>query len=157
MGSTSANRVLATAQNTDVSGDTLTGRATDNYDLGLGMPLTEVQISASSGAWTSNAQVAAYATGYLPSVSDTQLTPLLTLPGGQYPALSQTVLGSYAQVSLTSALHPAGPNGSPGFSGLGRVVSWTLTPPSAQQAESVQIQLSGMTLTGEPANLEISN
>ena len=123
MGSTSANRVLATAQSSDNSGDTLTGRATDNYDLGLGMPLGELQISASSGEWTSDAQVAAYATGYLPQVTDTQLTPLLTLPGGQYPLLAQTVLGSYAQVSLTSALHPPGPNGEPGFSGLGRVVA----------------------------------
>lgn len=156
MGSTSANRVLATAQNTDVSGDTLTGRATDNYDLGQGYPLAEMQVSASTGTWTSNAQVGAYAAGYLPSVTDTQLSPLLTLPGGQYPLLAQTVLGSFAQVSFTSWLHPAGPKGEPGFSGVGRVVGWTLTPPSDQQAETVQIQMGNMTLTGDVGNQDIS-
>jgi hypothetical protein len=157
MGSASANRVLTTATNTDNSGDTLTGRATDNLDLSAGYPLFELQTSASTGTWTSDAQVAAFATGYLPSVTDTQLTPLLTLPGGQYPALSQTVLGSYAQVSLTSWLHPPTASGAPGFTGLGRVTSWTLTPPSAQQAETTQIQLGNMTMTGDPGNVGITN
>ena len=158
MGSVSANRVLATAQNTDNTGDTLTGRATDNLDLGTyGYPLFEMQISASSGTWTSDDQVAAYATGFLPSVTDTQLTPLLTLPGGQYPLLAQTVLGSSAQVSLTSWLHPPTAAGAPGFSGLGRVTGWTLTPPSDQQAENTQIQLGDMTMTGDPGNIGITN
>jgi hypothetical protein len=158
MGSTSANRVLATAQSSDNSGDTLTGRATDNLDLITnGYPLFEMQISASSGTWSSDAQVAAYATGYLPSVTDTQLTPLLTLPGGAYPALAQTVLGSYAQVSLTSWLHPPTASGAPGFSGQGRVTGWTLTPPSDQQAESTQIQLGDLTMTGDTGNTDISN
>lgn len=157
MGSQSANRVLATAQSADNSGDTLTGRATDNYDLGQGFPLAEMQISASTGQWTSDAQVAAYATGFLPSVTDTQLTPLLTLPGGQYPALSQTPLGSYAQVSLTSWLHPAKADGSPGFSGTGRVVGWTLTPSADQQQETTQIQMGGMSLTGDNGLQDISN
>lgn len=158
MGSQSANRVLATAQSSDSSGDTLTGRATDNLDLGTNnFPLFEMQISASSGTWTSDAQVAAYAAGFLPSVTDTQLTPLLTLPGGQYPALSQTPLGSYAQLSLTSWLHPATASGAPGFSGIGRVTGWTLTPPGDQQAESVQIQMGNLTLTGDPGNVDISS
>ena len=158
MGSSSANRVLATAQSSDTSGTTLTGRATDNLDLiTLGYPLFEQQISASSGQWTSNGQVGAYAAGYLPSVTDTQLTPLLTLPGGIYPSLAQTVLGSYAQVSLTSWLHPPTSTGAPGFSGVGRAVGWTLTPPSAQQAETTQIQMGGMTLTGDPGNTDISS
>lgn len=158
MGSQSANRVLATAQSSDTSGDTLTGRATDNYDLEtLGFPLAEMQVSASTGQWTSDDQVAAYATGYLPQVTDTQLTPLLTLPGGIYPALSQTTLGSYAQVGLTSWLHPAKADGSPGFSGIGRIVGWTLTPPADQQQETVQLQLGDMTLTGDPGNRDISN
>ena len=157
MGSTSANRVLATAQNSDNTGDTLTGRATDNYDLDQGYPLAEMQISASSGTWTTDAQVAAYATGYLPQVTDTQLTPLLTLPGGQYPLLAQTVLGSFAQVSLTSWLHPAKASGAPGFSGVGRVTAWTLTPPSDQQAETTQIQLGDLTMTGDNGLTDISN
>jgi hypothetical protein len=101
--------------------------------------------------------VGAYAAGYLPAVTDTQLTPLLTLPGGAYPAISQTVLGSYAQVSLTSWLHPAGEDGEPGFSGTGRLTGWTLTPPSAQQAETTQLQLGSMTMTGDPGNIGISH
>ena len=106
----------------------------------------------SSGTWTSNDQVAAYATGYLPSVTDTQLTPLLTLPGGAYPAVAQTVLGSYAQVSLTSWLHPAKADGAPGFTGVGRLTGWTLTPPSAQQTENTQVQLGRITMTGDPGD-----
>lgn len=156
MGSQSANRVLATATSSDSSGVTLTGRATDNYDLGQGFPLAEMQVSASTGQWTSNTQVANYAAGLVPSVTDTQLTPLLTLPGGAYPALSQTPLGSYCQVSLTSWLHPAQADGSPGFSGVGRIVGSTLTPSADQQQETTQYQLGDMTLTGDPGNRDIS-
>lgn len=158
MGSTSANRVLATATSSDASGNTLTGRATDMADIDAGYPLAEMAQSASATNWTSNAQVAAYAAGYLPQVTDTQLTPLLTLPGGVYPTLAQTVLGSFAQVSLTSSLHPAQPDGSPGWYGIGRLTGWVLTPPSGDgTAESTQIQLGNLTLTGEVVTPPVPN
>jgi hypothetical protein len=57
------------------------------------------------------------------------------------------VLGSSAQLSLTSALHPAGPDGAPGFTGLGRVTGWTLMPGGDEQAESAQIAIGNMTMT----------
>jgi hypothetical protein len=151
MGSSSANRVLATATSSDASGNTLTGRATDMADIGAGYPLAEMAVSCSEIGWTTNAQVANFAAGYLPQVTDTQLTPLLTLPGGVYPTLAETVLGSFAQVSLTSSLHPAQDDGAPGYSGVGRVTGWVLTPPSGDGTpETTQIQIGNLTLTGEP-------
>jgi hypothetical protein len=147
-GSASANFIYATA--TDSSGTTdttLAGTAEDLVDLDAGYPLSEMAISADIVNWTTNQQVTNYAAGYLPQVTDTQLTPLLTLPGGVYPMISQTVLGSAAQLSLTSALHPAQPDGAPGYNGTGRVTGWTITPPGPQQPETVQLQIGEMTLT----------
>jgi hypothetical protein len=147
-GSASANFIYATA--TDSSGTTdttLAGTAEDLADLNAGYPLSEMAISADIVNWTTDAQVTAYATGYLPQVTDTQLTPLLTIPGDVYPKVSQTVLGSAAQLSLTSALHPEQANGAPGFTGTGRVTGWTLVPPSAEAPETAQIQIGDMTLT----------
>jgi hypothetical protein len=147
-GSTSANFIYATATNyTGTTDETLAGTAEDLIDLDAGYPLSEMAINADIVNWTTNAQVAAYAQGYLPTVTDTQLTPLLTMPGGLVPTIAQTVLGSSAQLSLTSALHPAGPDGTPGYTGLGRVTGWTLMPPGPDQEESAQIAIGNMTMT----------
>lgn len=147
-GSAAANVIYATA--TDDSGNndtTLTGFAEDHNDINAGFPRMEMSLSAQVIDWTTNAQVTNYAYGYLPQVTDTQLTPVLTLPGGVYPKISQTVLGSAAQMSLTSALHPAGAGGSPGFTGVGRVTGWTVTPPSGGgQAETATVTMGDMTL-----------
>ena len=59
-------------------------------------------------------------------------------------------------MSLTSWLHPAKADGAPGFTGIGRVTGWTLTPPSAQQTENTQVQLGDMTMTGDPGNTRTS-
>lgn len=158
-GSTSANYVIATAQpNTDstsTSSDASTsaadtvyvGTAIDQADLNAGYPLSQVAVSITGTLWASNSQAQAYAKGYLPKVTDTQLTPLLTLGGGQYPLLRETVLGSAARFTATSALHPANANGGPGYSGTGRVTGWTLQPPGPSQAETIQYQLGDMTLS----------
>ena len=152
-----ANRVLTTAQNTDNSGDTLTGRATDNLRPGPGLPAVRAPDHRINGDLDEQ-RPGRGVRHRLPAVrSPTRSSrPLLTLPGGQYPTVSQTVLGSYAQVSLTSWLHPAKEDGAPGFTGIGRVVGWTLTPSSAQQAENTQVQLGQMTMTGDPGNIGIS-
>lgn len=157
-GSTSANQVIATAQpstdssstSTDTSTTSTTvyaGTATDNADLAGGYPLSQTAVSVQGTLWASSSQVQKYAQGYLPQVTDTQLTPLLTIPGGQQPLLRNTVLGSAAQFTATSALHPAQENGAPGYSGVGRVTGWTLSPPGQSQDEKVQVQLGDMTLT----------
>lgn len=147
-GSTSANFVYATASDTaGSSSTTLSGTAVDLVDLDAGYPLSEMAVTANVVNWTSDTQVANFAQGYLPQVTDTQLTPLLTVPGDIYPKISQVVLGSSAQITLTSALHPAGPDGTPGFSGTGRVTGWTLMPPGPDQPESAQILIGDMTLT----------
>ena len=98
--------------------------------------------------FTTDQQVSDYCTGFLPSTTATQLAPLVVLGNGQYPPLSVTQLGSYASAAFTSAEHPAGPNGEPGFTGTGRVVSWSCYPPTSQQAEYSQLQLGAMPFEG---------
>lgn len=163
-GSTCANSVVATAQNGSTgdttsgdsgstTGQALTGSAIDITDISNGYPLMEQAVSATGVTFTSDSQLDAYAAGVLPSVTATQLSPLVILGNGQYPPLSVTGLGSYAAVSFTSALHPPGPNGEPGFSGIGRVVSWSCYPPVAStlQAETLQVQLGDMPFEGTGA------
>jgi len=87
----------------------------------------------------------------LPTVTATQVSPLLVLGNGQQPEINITQLGSYASIALTSSLHPAKANGAPGFTDIGRVVSFTCYPPTSQQAEYSELQLGGMTFEGTGA------
>jgi hypothetical protein len=159
-GSTGANRVIATAQasssstsssSTASTAPALTGSAIDPVDISNGYPLSEMAVSATGAVFTSDAQLDAYAAGYLPSVTATQVSPLLILGNGQQPQISITQLGSYASIALTSSLHPAKANGAPGFTSIGRVVSFTVYPPTSQQAEYSTLQLGGMTFEGTGA------
>lgn len=149
-GSTGANRLIGSAQESTASGSgaALTGTAIDLTDIGNGYPLMEEAISPTGVTFMTDQQVSDYCAGVLPSVTATQLAPLVTLGNGQYPPLRVTQLGSYASVAFTSAEHPAGPNGEPGFTGLGRVVSWSCYPPTSQQAEYVQVQMGAMPFEG---------
>jgi hypothetical protein len=149
-GSTCSNSLIGSAQATDASGDgvALTGTAIDLVDIGNGYPLLEQAVSPTGVSFTTDQQVSDYCAGLLPSVTATQLSPIVVLGNGQYPPLAVTQLGSYASCAFTSALHPAGPNGEPGFTGIGRVVSWTCYPPTSQQAEYSQIQLGAMPFEG---------
>ena len=152
-GSTGANRVIATASAPAPAGGAttaaaLTGSAIDTVDIANGYPLAEMAVSATGVNLNSSDQLDDYAAGILPSVSATQLAPLVILGNGQQPEISITQLGSYASVAFTSSLHPAKADGSPGFTGTGRVVSWTGYPPSSQQAEYYSIQLGGMPFEG---------
>ena len=157
-GSTGANRVIATASAPAPAGGggattaaALTGSAIDLVDIANGFPLSEMAVSATGVNLTSDAQLDSYAAGVLPSVSATQLAPLVILGNGQQPEISITQLGSYASVAFTSSLHPAKADGSPGFTGTGRVVSWTGYPPSSQQAEYYSLQLGSMPFEGSGA------
>lgn len=149
-GSTGANNLIGSAQSTDASGDgtALTGSAIDDMDIANGYPLYQMAVTPTGVTFATDQQVSDYCAGLLPSVTATQLSPVVVLGNGQYPPLGVTQLGSYASVAFTSSLHPAGPGGSPGFTGLGRVVSWTAYPPTSQQAEYSQIQLGAMPFEG---------
>lgn len=149
-GSTGANRLIGSAQNTTASGTgaAYTGSAVDDTDIANGYPVTEQVVSPVGVTFTSDAQVSAYCAGLLPSYTATQLAPLVILGNGQYPPVAVTQLGSYCSVAFTSPLHPAGAGGSPGFTGTGRVVSWQVFPPTSQQAEYSEIQLGAMPLEG---------
>jgi hypothetical protein len=149
-GSTGANRLIGSAQNTTASssGNALTGSALDETDIANGYPLTEEALSPTGVTFTTDQQVSNYCAGYLPSVTATQLAPMIVLGNGQYPPLSVTQLGSYASAAFTSPLHPANDDGSPGFAGIGRVVSWACYPPTSQQAEYLQVQMGAMPFEG---------
>ena len=157
-GSTGANRVIATAQATapattsstsaSFTPPALTGSAIDPVDIANGFPLSEIAVSAVGVNFNQNTQMNDYAAGYLPSVTATQLAPLVVLGNGQQPEIAITQLGSYASVAFTSALHPAKANGAPGFTGIGRVISITCYPPTAQQAEYSQLLLGAMPFEG---------
>lgn len=149
-GSTGANRLIGSAQNTIASGtgEAFTGSAVDDTDIANGYPVTEEAVSPTGVTFTSDAQVSAYCAGLLPSTTATQLAPMVVLGNGQYPPLAVTQLGSYASAALTSPLHPANGDGSPGWTGTGRIVSWTCYPPTSQQAEYSQIQLGAMPFEG---------
>jgi hypothetical protein len=143
-GSTSSNKVIATATDSSGSGATWTSQYPAGYDLvdlNAGNPLLEQAVSVTTISITDQAEINAYATGYLPAVTGTQLTPTLWLANGQGPAVSDIVLGSWCQLALTSPLHPAGPNGEPGFQGQGRIIGWSLYPPTDQQAEYTWLNL----------------
>ena len=149
-GSSGANRLIGSAQNTTASGTgtAYTGSAADDTDIANGYPVTEQVVSPVGVTFTSDAQVSAYCAGLLPSYTATQLAPLVILGNGQYPPIAVTPLGSYCSVAFTSPLHPANADGSPGFTGSGRVVSWQVFPPTSQQAEYSELQLGAMPLEG---------
>jgi hypothetical protein len=151
-GSTGANRLIGSAQNsttgTESTGVAFTGSAVDDTDIANGYPVTEQVVSPTGVTFGSDAQVSAYCAGLLPSYTATQLAPMVVLGNGQYPPVAVTQLGSYCSVAFTSPLHPANPDGSPGFTGTGRVVSWTLYPPTSQQAEYTECQLGAMPFEG---------
>jgi hypothetical protein len=148
-GSTSINSLFVTASNDNTtSGDdtTLNGFWDDYVDLDVPNPILQGVLSLTTASWTSDTQVQAFAGGYIPQVTDTQLTPVLTLSGDATPKIRNTPLGSQCQFNATSALHPAGPNGEPGFTGIGRVTAWTCTPGGEGQTEQAQVTLGNLTL-----------
>ncbi len=114
----------------------------DDAALAAGYPLLEDSASLSTVTVTRQSQIDDYADGILPSVTGTQTSPVLILGGGQRPAVTEIVLGSWCQFTATSVLHPANPDGSPGLQVTSRITGWSLYPPVASsQAESTQIQL----------------
>jgi hypothetical protein len=150
-GSTGANRLIGSAQDHTASGSgtAFTGSAQDDTDIGNGYPVTEEAVSPTGVTFTSDQQVSDYCAGLLPSTTATKLAPMVVLGNGQYPPIAVTQLGSYASVAFSSPLHPPNADGSPGWTGTGRVVSWVVYPPSASnQAEYAQVQMGAMPFEG---------
>lgn len=113
----------------------------DQDALSAGYPLLESSTSLSTVTVEEQSQIDAFADGVVAPLAGTQLAPMLTLSGGQQPAVKDIVLGSWCYFNGTSPLHPANADGSPGLQVTGRVVGWTLYPPSASQSEYTWIQL----------------
>lgn len=143
-----ANEIIGSAQSSDGSGTAYEGSAIDSVDIANGYPLQQSVVSPTGVTFSSSEQVAAYCQGILPSMTATQVAPLLVLGNGQQPQLNVTQLGSYAAVAFTSWMHPATSSGGPGWTSAGRVASWECYPPSDQQAEYLQVQLGAMPFEG---------
>lgn len=132
--------VFATAAPTSGNWQSQLPHGQDSIALAAGYPLLEDSGALSTITVTAQSQIDAFADGVLPSLTGTQLLPLLVLGAGQRPAVSEVVLGSYAQFDATSPLHPAGDDGSPGLRLTGRITGWTLYPPTASQTEVSWLQ-----------------
>jgi len=154
-GSSSANKVIATGAVSDGAGsyvegvfvpDYYVGTAIDEGDIAAGYPLSETVVQPQGAIYNSDQQMTNYAGGYLPSVTDTQLTPILVLAPGALPQVKDIILGSYADVALTSPMHPAGPGNTPGFADVGRVTGFTAYPPGDGQTEYAWVSMGGMAL-----------
>jgi hypothetical protein len=137
--------VFATASPASGNWQSALPHGQDDIALAAGYPLLEDSGSLSTITVTSQAQIDGYADGVLPSVTGTQLLPLLILGAGQRPAVSEVVLGSYCQLGATSPLHEANDDGSPGLQLIARATGWTLYPPSQNQTEYSWIQLGQVT------------
>jgi hypothetical protein len=127
--------VFATSSPTSGNWQSQLPHGRDEIALAAGYPLLMTSGSLSTVTVTQQSQIDAYADGEVAAVTGTQLTPMMVLGPGQGPPVSAIPLGSYCQFNATSPLHPANDDGSPGLQLTGRIVSWTLYPPSPSQTE----------------------
>lgn len=123
----------------------------DINELSTGYPLLELATAlptpTSSTASAAQGQANAYAAGQVLTQSVLgQMTPSVTLGADAYPKLYDLMMGDDVMLTATSQLHPADANtGAPGLQVLTRMISWTLSFPSASSAETVQVMLSALT------------
>jgi hypothetical protein len=108
-------------------------------------PLFEDTASWQGSTVTSQAQVDGWADGQVALVTAGMTTPVIVVGAGGYPQLRDLQLGDGTRLALTSPLHPARNDGSPGVQQVVRVTGITVTAPGAQQAESYQLQTSAVT------------
>jgi hypothetical protein len=150
-GSQSANYIWATAPPAGSAASWLSQypNGADITDLSNGYPLMEDTVSWNGSVVTAQSMIDGFANGQVALKSQAMTEPVITVGGGQFPNAKDIVLGDSCQLLATSPLHPAGANGQPGLQVQVRIAGWTVTPPNAQQPESIQITTSGVL---RPAN-----
>jgi hypothetical protein len=115
-------------------------------ELSQGYPLLEGSATMPVPV-TTQAQVNAYADGYITSTSIlSQVTPVIVMGPDFFPRVREFQLGDECYFVATSPLHPADENtGAPGLQMKARIIGWTLYPPSAGNPEKTWINLGALT------------
>lgn len=139
-----ANSVTATASTTTKTFVSRPPHGQVPDEISEGYPLLEDTASLTGLSSASQALVDGYADGVAAVESvEAMTTPTVKLGAEGYPKVSQVSLGDWAEFAATSLLHPADPvTGAPGLQVQGRITSWTLYPPGAQQTEATWFTLS---------------
>ena len=145
-GSQGANYIWATAPPNGSAESWLSQypAGADNRDLTAGYPLMEDTVSWNGSTVTTQSQIDGYAIGTVALRTQAMTEPVVTVGGGQFPQAKDIFLGDTCQLIATSPLHPATSSGQPGLQVTVRISGWTVTPPNANQPESIQITTSGI-------------
>jgi hypothetical protein len=146
MGSTSANAIMGVASGSGGAAwvSNFSTHGIDQADLTAGYPLLEDSVSYTGSVINSQAQIDAFADFRQTLVAKSPTPAVITIAGGQLPTAQQVLLGDHANAILTSPYHPAGPNGTPGLVQDGRIIGWTIHPPAAEQPETTDFYLGGV-------------
>lgn len=138
MGSQGANFVVATAPTSGTGTWTSAygaGHGVDSADLAAGYPLLESAVQYNGAAITSQAQIDAYADGYLGITGHSPCVPPIVIDASSpsAPAVKALGLGDQAALAAISSRHPARSDGSPGLQAMVRIIGWQVTPPDQSQ------------------------
>lgn len=146
LGSQGTNSMLAIASG---SGGTawasnFSTHGLDSADLAAGYPLMENSVSYTGSVINGQSQIDAYADYQQQLVQRSPTAGRVSIAGGQTPTVQQVQLGDHAMFVATSTYHPAPATGGPGLVVDGRIIGWTVYPPSADQVERTDYFLGGV-------------
>lgn len=146
MGSTGTNAMMGIASGSGGAAwvSNFSTHGVDTADLAAGYPLLEDSVSYTGSVITAQAQIDAFADYRQQLVAKSPSPAVFTIAGGQLPTVQQVQLGDHVTAIATSSYHPAGTNGAPGLVQDGRIIGWTVHPPSDQQPETTDFYLGGV-------------
>lgn len=146
LGSQGTNSLLAIASGSGgaawVSNSSTHGL--DSADLAAGYPLLENSVSYTGSVIGAQAQIDAFADYQQQLVQRSPTAARVSIAGGQTPTVQQVQLGDHAMFIATSTLHPSPGAGAPGLAVDGRIIGWTVYPPTADQPERTDYFLGGV-------------
>jgi hypothetical protein len=146
-----ANHVIATgntADTTPVFYESGTAHGYDPVSLGQDHTLLEQSYSMPNPITGQSDVDTAADTEVLTLTPTAQLTPVIYLGSDAFPRPYEVQIGDGIYFSATSYLHPPKQPGGPGLVCSGRITNITVIPPSADQTqvEQTQITLGGITV-----------
>lgn len=146
LGSTGTNSLVGIASGSGGAAWTsnFSTHGLDSTDLAQGYPLLEDSVSYTGSVIDTQAEIDAFADYRQQLVAKSPTPAVFTVAGGQVPSVQQVQLGDHVMAIATSSYHPPGPGGIPGLMQDGRVIGWTVRPPSDQQPEETDFYLGGV-------------
>jgi hypothetical protein len=146
LGSQGSNSLLAIASGSGGAAwvSNFSTHGLDSADLAAGYPLLEDSVSYTGSVISAQSQIDAYADYRQQLVQRSPTAARISIAGGQTPTVQQVQLGDHVMFIATSTLHPAPASGGPGLAVDGRIIGWTVYPPSDQQAERTDFFLGGV-------------